>query len=164
MRVRFSAFPKKISQSDASTLLVDLRSIVAVTVTVKGHLIQLLNAKLFWSDEPEVAFSHRFERGTAIDVEGTDITPLLDLLQLVLEDDAQRQALRAANGWAILIDPACTFTIQKGTGPHWVRIGTAQQIPMPTTDLLGLDTRNRQIVETTGRTTSPTLKTLCMKF
>jgi hypothetical protein len=168
LRVRSSILEKKISQPDAFAVLVDNRIVVCViadsltAVATKRHLVQLLNPKLFGTHEPEIFFGKCVERRPAFDVERTDIAPLLDLVYFILEEDSQWQSLRTTNRWALFIDPTSAILIEKCAGADRMRRSMTQQVSMAAANLLGLYSSDRQVVETTSRTTSPTLKTLGM--
>ena len=50
----------------------------------------LTDAQLEWSDQPTFVLFEQFERWTSIEIEGADVTTLLDLTHFVLEDDSKR--------------------------------------------------------------------------
>jgi hypothetical protein len=120
-------------------------------------LIELTNTKLEWSDEPTFVLFEQFERWTSIEIEGADVTTLLDLTGFVLEDDAKRESLGSADIRPVFIDPAGALVIQKRTSTDGMRFPIPQEIYMRPTNPFGLDSGDREIIQTTFRTSPPTL-------
>jgi hypothetical protein len=125
-------------------------------------LIESTDAEFEWTDQPTIVLVERFEGRTALEIQWTNVTTLFDFAPFVLEYDSNRQALRTAHIGPVFINATCSFLVEKCTATHSMRRPVPQEIRMGATDPFGLDLRNREIVHTANRTTSPTLQSLCM--
>lgn len=148
------------SRDDVAGWLEEIAQPDSIVIAASNPLIELTNAQLEWSDQPTFVFFEQFERWTSIEIEGADVTTLLDLTLFVLEDDSKRQSLGSADIGPVFIDTAGALIIQKRTSTDRMRFPVPQEICMRTTNPFGLDSGYREIVQTTFGTSPPTLQTI----
>jgi len=88
-RVSRKAIPGS-SRDDVARWLEEIAQPDSIAIAASKPLIELTDAQLEWSDQPTFVLFEQFERWTPIEIEGADVTTLLDLTRFVLEDDSKR--------------------------------------------------------------------------
>lgn len=125
-------------------------------------LIDRAEAYLAWTDQPARLFGQSIERRPALEIQGTNIAPLLDLIRVVFEENAQRQPLRAADRGAIGIDSTSALGIEEGTGTAGMRLGVTQKLRVRPANSFRFDGHDRQVVQTTSGAAASTSQPLRM--
>lgn len=107
------------------------------------------------TDEPAVALGEPPERGSSREVLGTDVATLLDLVLVVLEENAERESLDATDERPLGVDSAGALFVEERARALRMRCARFEEIAMDAANPLGLEAHDGEAIDTAVGAAAP---------